>query len=371
MTAPKPEDTFYFHQLRDADLAFWYKGIFDDSITNNIIELGNFDISEKGLGLAKKRVSYLMAELFQNIVRHGLRTGKGELEGTFGVTNSLGGFHIFSSNSIEERKAELLRSKLEKVNSMTAEQLAEIYREILFAGVLSEKGGAGLGLIDMVRKSEQPIQYEFRKVKGRTEFAMQVDMNVAMGDGPVHQNIKDTIDFSEHLSRKGTFILFKGNFEEDSTAHVLNVLLRNTDLVKGATGKDKLIFHASVELLQNISRHALVQNGMKEGVFELARMGNRFRVTTQNILVKRDKDRLDGFLEMINRKSREELDIWYKRKLKESVRFNTDSAGVGLIDLGRCSDAPISYSFEELDSNYLFTISVLFVKPERVNDENS
>lgn len=341
---------------------FWYKGVFDDSITGSVIELGNFDVSEKGLGSLRKRVSYLMAESFQNIVRHGFRSNEEKVDGTFGVTNQGGGLHIFSSNLVEDTEAQRLREQLDHVNELDLERLSSIYQEILFAGVLSDKGGAGLGLIDMVRKSKQPLQYDFRKKQGLTDFSMQVDLDVSSQDDFVLSPIEESIHFSDQLQERGVFILFKGNFGEDSTRHVINVLLRNTDEVEGATGVDKLIFHAGVELMQNISRHGMLNKGVKEGVFELAQVGKRYLVTTQNRVIEKEKELLQDFLSTINKKSQEELDRWYQEKLKESVRYETKSAGVGLIDLGRCSSEPILYRFEASETDYLFTITVQFVK---------
>ena len=63
-----------------------------------------------------------------------------------------------------------LQSKIDKVNSLSKEELAVYYREVLSSNELSEKGGAGLGIIDLARKSGNKIAYEFNAVDGNFTF---------------------------------------------------------------------------------------------------------------------------------------------------------------------------------------------------------
>jgi hypothetical protein len=360
--APDQKINSFFHELRDEDLSLWYKGVFDDMLTNSIIELGNYNTGEHQLGKSKKRVSFLMAESFQNIVRHGFKSLDNSIRGTFGICNREGLFHIFSSNRISQEERESIRQKLEKVNQMDPAELKEMYRSILMAGTLSEKGGAGLGLIEMVRKSKRPLQYNFIEKNGFTDFALQIDLEVNQEIEPASMKIEEALRISEALEKCGSIILFKGDFKEDSTSHVLNVMLRNTDLATNATKTDKLIFHAGVEMLQNISRHGAEADGVIEGVFELGQLDNRVRVSAQNLVSVSDKNYLHDILSEINSKSDEELNGWYKQQLKKSVLEDTKFAGVGLIDLGRCSNGPIAFQFEEIGEHFLFTITVYFEK---------
>ena len=60
---------------------------------------------------------------------------------------------------------------------MNAEELKTYYREVLSSNELSEKGGAGLGIIDLVRKSGNKIEYRFDTVNEQFSFfSMIVNM---------------------------------------------------------------------------------------------------------------------------------------------------------------------------------------------------
>jgi hypothetical protein len=53
-----------------------------------------------------------------------------------------------------------LRSKIDTVNDMNGPDLKTYYKEILNNTQFSEKGGAGLGFIDMKKRSGCPLEYE-------------------------------------------------------------------------------------------------------------------------------------------------------------------------------------------------------------------
>jgi len=53
---------------------------------------------------------------------------------------------------------------------MTREELKTYYLEALGSSELSAKGGAGLGMIEMARKSGNRIEYSFDPVNERMSF---------------------------------------------------------------------------------------------------------------------------------------------------------------------------------------------------------
>jgi len=42
--------------------------------------------------------------------------------------------------------------------------LKSYYKEVLNNGMMSDKGGGGLGMIDIARKSNRKLNYDFQKV---------------------------------------------------------------------------------------------------------------------------------------------------------------------------------------------------------------
>jgi hypothetical protein len=65
-----------------------------------------------------------------------------------------------------------LRSKLDGVNQMSESELKSEYINILDTGSFSTKGGAGLGIMDIVRKSGNKVSYDFIKENALNTFFM-------------------------------------------------------------------------------------------------------------------------------------------------------------------------------------------------------
>ncbi len=70
---------------------------------------------------------------------------------------------ISTGNFITQDKVDVLRNKIDKINSMGKEELKDMYKFILNHQRLSEKGGGGLGLVDIARKTGNKLEYTFEK----------------------------------------------------------------------------------------------------------------------------------------------------------------------------------------------------------------
>ena len=63
-----------------------------------------------------------------------------------------------------------LKKTLEHINSLDKEGLKDLYKEIIKNTTISDKGGAGLGFVDMARKSGQKLLYEFPEMSPDYHF---------------------------------------------------------------------------------------------------------------------------------------------------------------------------------------------------------
>ena len=79
-------------------------------------------------------------------------------------------YTILTGNYILSENVEKLKTNLDKINSIDKEQLKEYYKEILNNDEFSEKGGGGLGMIDIARKSGQKLNYNFLPVDNIYSF---------------------------------------------------------------------------------------------------------------------------------------------------------------------------------------------------------
>ena len=59
---------------------------------------------------------------------------------------------------------------MDKINSLSKDELKAMYKEILNNDQFSNKGGGGLGLVDIARRTGQPLGYRFKEVGGDYSF---------------------------------------------------------------------------------------------------------------------------------------------------------------------------------------------------------
>src|SRR5690606_20306204 len=82
--------------LKDDTVSLFYHGIFDDDFTDKFISIIAFDSERKVRG----KMAFVMAESFQNVIRHKDETLDLNNTNTFGIRGRTEWMHIFSSNLV-------------------------------------------------------------------------------------------------------------------------------------------------------------------------------------------------------------------------------------------------------------------------------
>ena len=210
-------------------ICMYYRGNFNDTFTDKLISLADYDVDKK----AKKRMAFLMSESFQNIIRHGNEELSSHTASLFGIRAVDPFFHIFSSNLVTNQDKSFLEEKLSVINKLDKEQLKAHYTKVLEEGTLSKKGGANLGLIEMAKKSQKPIQIEFKKLEDKIfAFNMQIDLIVddqAGADLLDHpMAIEENTAMYDLMQEHTIIFLYKGDFTDDIITPMLNILEGNT-----------------------------------------------------------------------------------------------------------------------------------------------
>lgn len=355
---------WFFDRIKEDNLCLLYNGDFSDEITNKLIELSEYNIDNiDTLSKMKKKASFLMAECFQNIVRHGEsldgKVHASANEGFFLTKNWQDTYYITSGNLIENSKIGNLERQLEKVNSLDKDELKALYREVLENEEISDKGGAGLGLIEMARKSGQKLEYVFNDFDEKFAlFYNQIVLksNIEESDSPSDSffKIAEAISYHKKMIQENILVIHKGDFSQDAIFPVLKIIEENLQKEKKDAVSKKKIFHILVELLQNISRHCLKEGDKKEGIFLIGKSENYFVVNTGNLIKNEEIDALKKQLDFVNSHNGKELKELYLNKLRERNIPNNNGAGIGLIDIARRLISPINYSIQKIDDRKSF-----------------
>lgn len=77
---------------------------------------------------------------------------------------------VVSGNVIDLADVPPLIAKIEQLRTLDAAGLKALYKEQRRKPLADEASGAGLGLIDMARKTSQPLQYQVQPINDNTAF---------------------------------------------------------------------------------------------------------------------------------------------------------------------------------------------------------
>lgn len=115
-----------------------------------------------------------MVECLQNISKHADDYGTNDFafsgRGIFLVAKGTDEYSVTTGNMVENNKIADLKSLLENVNRLDKDELTELYKKQIKEGRLSDKGGAGLGFIDIKRKTGNNLNYHFLPINEETSF---------------------------------------------------------------------------------------------------------------------------------------------------------------------------------------------------------
>lgn len=124
-----------------------------------------------------KRVFSILIEGLQNILIHGETTDEGQPALLIVASNETT-YRIVLGNIALEEDREKLVGYLNKLNGMDDESVKAFYLEVLNNGLISSKGGAGLGFITMRMKSKDRLRYTFEELgDGLLFFTISTDLD--------------------------------------------------------------------------------------------------------------------------------------------------------------------------------------------------
>lgn len=168
----------YYKNMQLNNIIFVYQGEVTADLVSSILQMVENKLEGEGEDRkVKKRVFNVMVECLQNVYHHLdalpptdpsnpvrdktalLMIGREEKD-----------YYIITGNHILNDRLPDLKARLDRINKASKEELKQLYQEVLTGMGFSEKGTAGLGMIDIARKSGQRLGYDFHPVNERYSF---------------------------------------------------------------------------------------------------------------------------------------------------------------------------------------------------------
>lgn len=176
-----------YNKVYNENILLLYKGAVTFDLVTSVIETLDRKI---GLIEKDKKVQKLFYSAAVEVV-HNLYHHMDEIKGQFkdisehdaksGMITVLvkdDYYNILTGNFIPTENTYGLKEKIDEVNATDKNGLRTLYKETLSNGQFSDKGTAGLGLIQLARKTGEKLNYKFDKVNGQySYFTFQIKIN--------------------------------------------------------------------------------------------------------------------------------------------------------------------------------------------------
>ncbi|WP_282036070.1 SiaB family protein kinase [Saccharicrinis aurantiacus] len=163
-----------YRTMKTNEISLVYEGEITQDITKTFTAMTEKSMAKhEESNAVQRKVFNVMVECLQNISKHADSMAEDTEEERRGIVMVSRGddcYNIITGNVIRNSKVPGLTENLEQVNSLDKKGLSELFKTQMKEGRLSDKGGAGLGLIDIAKKTGSTLGYQFKEINDEVSF---------------------------------------------------------------------------------------------------------------------------------------------------------------------------------------------------------
>ncbi len=163
-----------YKNLKVKDVFVVFEGQVTLQVMKTLTSLVEESLEEVENDLVMRRVYHVLMESLQNINRHAetyeYRGHPYPGRGVILVAKNRERYQVTTGNIIETAHVEELAMFLGKLNNLDLDALDDIYDKQIREKTDSPKAIAGLGFIDIRRKTNSPLDYSFITIDEETSF---------------------------------------------------------------------------------------------------------------------------------------------------------------------------------------------------------
>jgi hypothetical protein len=352
-------------------LMFVYRGVVTNENSASLLMLLEKEMENSEFGfVGRKRLFMFVLESLQNVSRHGDKNEYSEMSlVVYSKTDS--GYTVTTGNVIETERIQDLKSKLDEINHLEAGEIRSVYRQMLSNSEFSSKGGAGLGLIEMAKKTGNKLDYDFIKLDDKFSYfilSKTVDsggVGMHLGGGPDSTFKGKAVSQLERImAENNVYLIWSGHFSSEVGKEVLS--FTETKLSEGDVDSvlRRKVFSIMVECLENVAkyspgREAEEEFGMPVAMIRLT--GHIYLITTGNLIKKEQIAPLKEKLDLINSHDKAGIKELFRESLINQNLESESTGNMGLLEMARKSGHKLEYQFDDINdeySYYMLTVKV-------------
>lgn len=152
--------------MRDGNIILALRDKINRDALSSLLALAEMKMGSIAEGRSvKKRIFNILVECLQNVANHAeLIEGRTEVSTILVLAKEQGDYVIITGNPVRKDQVDNVIGKIEDVNGIGHQNVREEYMRMLDKSEYSAKGGAGLGLIDIYKRSGQPLEYDISPI---------------------------------------------------------------------------------------------------------------------------------------------------------------------------------------------------------------
>ncbi len=165
------------------------------------------------------------------------------------------------------------------------------------------------------------------------------------------------VEIKELLTNTGNDWFYLGDVSEDLISSFVAMVETRSDFKDLSRPSRRRLLSAVVECLQNIRNNTPALSTPSPGsVVYMRRVGsNDYGLRCGNVMHTKEVEALKTKLEKINSADPEMLKTMYVDQMERSLQNGSrTNAGLGLMEIARAVNGPITYRFLPLENNYTF-----------------
>lgn len=158
------------------EVIFYYEGYFSQAIIAAMADAVKMRIERSGVeGRTRRKLFSTFIEMTQNIIHYSVDAYTSDDSATFNneirhgsvyISAEDGRYHLHCANPVHADVAAQLRRKLERLRTLSGDDIKREYRKSLRSDTESHSKGAGLGLLTVARDASEPLEFDFIPIPG-------------------------------------------------------------------------------------------------------------------------------------------------------------------------------------------------------------
>ncbi|NPA37105.1 MAG: hypothetical protein GXO47_09695 [Chlorobi bacterium] len=161
----------WYNEKLQGNVILKYAGSISSDVIDQLLSEFETKVSDSSdLSKYRKKVYNVLVECLQNLYHHvdeppvDVSVDEKDKYGAVVLCRDGSFFRISTGNFVKREKLSYIKDRIDQVNALSDQELKDAYRKILGNSEMTEKGGGGLGMLDIVRKTGNKLEYNFFQV---------------------------------------------------------------------------------------------------------------------------------------------------------------------------------------------------------------